>query len=173
MAAKRPDSNVGSVRSAKSPRGRPSPDLTYFEDRGTLLDAPLEVVWDYLEKDEEFHPKAHVTSLRNFESQHLSELTSLIRCEVRWAGQWRKMVSRLTSIRPVMRINEELEGPYAGSKMAFSYSPRGSKTAIDVLCYMHSSEHSPRELRRQVLGDLARTHAEDEPFLHRFARKQL
>lgn len=81
------------------------------------------------------------------------------------------MVSRLTEIRPAVRIDEELEGPFAGSTKVFLYSPRGRKTYVDVLCYMRSSELSPKEIERVTRRDLAENHAEDEPFLRRFARK--
>ncbi len=153
-------------------RGIPSPEMTYFEDRGTVYDAPIEVLWDFMEKDEEFHPKAHSTSLRNFEAKELSEVTSLVRCEVQdGGGQWRKMVARITSIRPAARVNEELEGPYAGSKTVYLYSPRGRKTAVDVLFYMRSSELTPEEIRRDRLKTHANAFAEDVPYLRRFVRK--
>lgn len=148
------------------------PSVTYFEDRGGVFDAPLEVVWDYIEKDEEFHPKAHRTSLRDFQGKDLSEISSLNSCEVQWGGRWRRMVSRNTTVRPAVRINEELEGPYAGSKMVFLYSPRGQKTAVDVLCYMRSSELTPEEIRRDTLTNLAKTFDEDAPFVRRFARQR-
>jgi hypothetical protein len=145
--------------------------VTYFEDRGGVFDAPIEVVWDYIEKDQEFHPKAHGTSLRNFEGKDFSEITSLVSCEVRSGGRWRRMVSRYTSIRPAVRINEELEGPYAGSKMVFLYSPRGKRTAIDVLCFMQSSELTAEEIQRDTLRSLAKTFTEDAPFVRRYAQK--
>jgi hypothetical protein len=156
---------------ARRSRELPSPGMTYVEDRGTVLDAPLEVVWDFLQKDEEFHPKAHATTLRNVKWKDLSEVTGIIRCEVDDGDGWRKMVARLTTIRPAVRIVEELEGPYAGSKMVFLYSPRGSKTAVDVLCYMRSSELSPQEIKRKQLRTFASAHAEDVPYLRRFARR--
>ncbi|MCI4350456.1 MAG: hypothetical protein L3K15_02945 [Thermoplasmata archaeon] len=155
----------------KNPGEPPSPSMTYFEDRGTVLDAPLEVVWDFMEKDEEFHPKAHATTLRNFESKQLSDVTILLSCEVRNGGRWRKMVARLTTIRPAVRILEELEGPYAGSKTVHIYSPRGTKTATDVLFYMRSSELTPSEIKRDRLRTYASSHAEDVPYLRRFVRK--
>jgi hypothetical protein len=128
-------------------------------------------MWDFIEKDEEFHPTAHAATLRNFKAKDLSEVTSLINCEVRWGGHRRKMVTRFTSIRPAVRINEELEGPYAGSKFVLLYSPRGRRTAVDVLCYMHSSELSPKQIKRETMKTLAKAHAEDMPLLRRFARK--
>jgi hypothetical protein len=163
--------NARAQHPTKTRREHPSPTMTYVEDRGTVLDAPLEVVWDFLQKDEEFHPKAHATTLRNVKWKDLSEVTGIIRCEVDDGDGWRKMVARLTTIRPAVRVVEELEGPYAGSKMVFLYSPRGRKTAVDVLCYMRSSELSPQEIKRKQLRTFASAHAEDVPYLRRFARK--
>ena len=163
--------NARAKHPAKSPREHPSPSMTYVEDRGTVLDAPLEVVWDFMEKDEEFHPKAHATTLRNFVAKDLSDVTTLLRCEVRDGGRWRKMVARMTTIRPAVRILEELEGPFAGSKTVHVYRPRGRKTSVDVLCYMHSTELSPKEIKRQRMRTYASSHAEDVPFLRRFTRK--
>jgi hypothetical protein len=145
--------------------------MTFVEDQGTVLDAPLEVVWDFMQRDEEFHPKAHATTLRNFTSKRLSKVTILLRCEVRDAGPWRKMVARMTEIRPAVRIVEELEGPYAGSTTVHLYRPRGKKTVVDVLCYMHSTELSPAEIKRDRMRTFASSHAEDVPYLRRFARK--
>ena len=162
---------VRTRRPATIPRERPSPDMTYVEDRGTVYDVPLEVLWDFMKKDEEFHPRAHATTLRNFESKELSPITSLVTYEMRWRGRWRRMASRLTEIRPAVRIDEELEGPCAGSKKVFLYAPRGEKTSVEVLCYMVSSELSPIEIVRVTLKELSQNHAEDEPFLRAFARK--
>lgn len=147
------------------------PGMIYFADRGTVLDAPIEVVWDFIEKDEEFHPKAHRATLRNFESRDLSEVTRLIHCETRRGGRWRKQVTRQTSIRPALRVNERLEGPYAGSKMVWLYTPRGAKTVVDVLCYMRPSELTPEEVEHEWLSILAKSRAEDVPWLRRFAQR--
>jgi hypothetical protein len=163
--------NARAARIVKTPGDRPSPVLTYIEDRGTVYDVPLEVLWDFMKKDEEFHPRAHAATLRNMEVEELSEITSRIGYELQWRSRWRKMVSRLTEIRPAVRIDEELVGPFAGSKKVFLYSPRGSRTSVDVLCYMQSSELSPKEVERVTLDDLAKNHAEDEPYLRRFAKK--
>ena len=156
----------------KTQREHSSPSLTYFEDRGTVLDAPLEVVWDFMQKDEEFHPKAHAPTLRNFKTKALSEVTNVIRFERRTSGgRWTKFVSRMTVMRPAVRVKEDLEGPYAGSVTVHVYRPRGRKTSVDILCYMRSSEFSPMEIKREWLKIFARAGAEDAPWLRRFARK--
>jgi hypothetical protein len=171
VATPRPDPKVAKTSSAKF-RRRSAPTAVYFEDRGTVLDAPLDVVWNFRKEDEEFHPKAHAATLRNFKSTVRSPVTTLVSYEMQDAGRWRRMVSRLTEIRPAVRIDEELEGPHAGSKKVFLYSPQGRKTSIDVLCYMQSAKLSPAQLKRVTMEGLAENHEEDVPFLRRFARKQ-
>jgi hypothetical protein len=166
------DKNAAAKRLAKNPRENPSPSMSYFEDRGTVLDAPLEVVWDFMQRDEEFHPKAHAPTLRKLKAKVLSEVTSLIRYERQTSGgRWTKFASRLTEIRPAVRIKEDLEGPYAGSVTVHIYRPRGRKTSVDILCYMRSSEFSPEDTKREWLRIFARAGAEDAPWLRRFARK--
>ena len=49
--------------------------MIYFEDRGTVLDAPIDVVWDFMVKDNEFHPMAHQNGLRNMKWKDLNEIT--------------------------------------------------------------------------------------------------
>lgn len=155
------------LRDAQEPR----PELVYFVDHGTVLDAPLETVWDFME-DEKFHPRAHKTSLRNFEGKALSEVTNLISYEVREGGKWRRNVSRLTEIRPSVRILEVLEGPNAGSKTVHLYTPRGKRTTVDVFCYMRSDERSPEELERDQRKIFARAHREDLPWFREFIQSQ-
>ena len=62
----------------KSIRRTSSPRLVYFEDRGAVYDAPIETVWDFMRQDEEFHPKAHASSVRNFKDKRLSAVTVLL-----------------------------------------------------------------------------------------------
>ena len=176
-AAKSPRENLRPIRlwgamSAKKKLAKVGPSLVFFEDRGTVYDAPLEVVWDFMLKDETFHPQAHTTSLRNFEGKPLSDVTNLITCEVRKGGKWRRLVSRLTTIRPAVRIAEELEGPYAGSKMVFVYTPRGSRTIVDVLCYMRSLELTPEQIEVDTRRTLANAFREDAPWFRKYARSR-
>lgn len=158
--------------SAKKKLAGASPSLVYFEDRGSVYDAPLDVVWDFMLRDETFHPQAHATSLRNIESKPLSEVTDLISCEVRKGGKWRRLVTRLTTIRPAVRIAEELEGPYAGSKMVFVYTPRGSRTVVDVLCYMRSLELTPKQIKVDTRRTLTNAFREDAPWFSKYARSR-
>ena len=140
--------------------------MVYFEDRGTILDAPIDVVWDFILNDREFHPRAHQTSLRKMKWRDISEVTGVGTCEVRRGGRWSKMKFRLTSIRPFVRIIEEFEGRYAGQKMVFLYIPKGKRTGVDVFVT------SPKEVAMETRDTLAKAHEEDVPMLRDFARRR-
>jgi hypothetical protein len=148
-----------------------SPRVTYVEDRGAVYDAPLEVVWDFMEKDETFHPKAHTAKVRHFNEKALSEVTTLLSYERRIGGRWEKMVCRLTSIRPAVRIQEDLDGPYAGSKTVFLYTPRGGRTVVDVFGYVKSPELTPAEIKRERRKTWLSAYAEDLRYFRRFAQQ--
>jgi hypothetical protein len=137
----------------------------FFTDRGGVLDAPIDDVWDYILHDEEFHPQAHRGSLRKLKLKKLSEVSDLVSCEV-FRGRWTKMTSRLTTIPPLARIHEELKGPYAGTKMIFLYTPKGKRTGIDVFGLV------PKDLEKENRRTLAKAHQEDAPMVRAFAKKR-
>jgi hypothetical protein len=146
------------------------PKVTYVEDRGAVYDAPLEVVWDFM-NDETFHPKAHTAVVRNFEEKSLSEVTTLLSYERRNKDRWEKMVCRMTTIRPAVRIQEDLDGPFAGSKTVFLYTSQGERTVVDVFGYVRSSEMTEAEIKRDRRKTWANAYSEDLPYFRRFAKQ--
>jgi hypothetical protein len=140
--------------------------MVYFEDRGSVLDAPIDVVWDYILNDHEYHPKAHHASLRDLKWNNMNEITSIATCEVVRGGKWSQMKARITTIAPLARITEELEGPYAGQKMVYLYTPEENKTRIDVFGF------TPKEVERETKQTLAKAFKEDVPMLRKFAGKR-
>ena len=150
--------------------GESASELVYFEDRGTVYDAPLEVVWDFIMKDETFHPQAHESVVRNFKSKALSDVTEVLSWEKLEGRKWHKRSGRFTTIRPALRIQEDLDGPYAGSTMVYVYSPRGPRTAVDVLCYMRSTELNPRQIEVEFRRTLGGAYREDVPWLRKYVR---
>ena len=144
----------------------------YFEDRGAVYDAPLDVVWDFWLKDETYHPKAHTSEVRNFRMKELSEVTTLLRYEAREAGKWRRRACRMTVIRPAVRVQEDLEGPYAGSIKVYVYTPRGSRTAVDVLCWMKSTELTPKQIEVETRRTFANAFREDLPWFRKYVQSR-
>ncbi len=158
--------------SPKKKRVRAGPSRVYFEDRGAVYDAPLDVVWDFWLKDQTYHPKAHTSDVRNFRAKEVSELTTLLRYEAHEEGQWRKKACRMTVIPPAVRIQEDLSGPYAGSIKAFVYTPRGSRTAVDVLCWMRSTERTPKQIEVETRRTFAHAFREDLPWFRKYVRSR-
>jgi hypothetical protein len=140
----------------------------YFEDRGAVYDAPPDVVWDFWLKDETYHPKAHTTTVRNFRTKELSKLTALINFESLKAGKWEKRACRMTVIPPAVRIQEDLKGPDAGSIKVYVYSPRGSRTAVDVLCWMRSTKLNPKQIEVETRKVFASAFREDLPWFKKY-----
>lgn len=149
------------------PQKRKEAKLVYFEDKGTVLDAPIDVVWDFMLKDNVYHPKAHHNSLRKMKWKVINEITGEGTCEVVRGGTWTKMRFRMTTIPPFVRIIEEFAGRYAGQKMVFLYSPKGkNRTAVNVFVL------APKDVAEQTRRDLAHAHEEDVPMLREFLRSR-
>jgi hypothetical protein len=160
------ESRKEAILREKPQRRRKEAELVYFEDRGSVYDAPIDVVWDYILKDNDYHSKAHHTSLRNMKWKDLNEITGEGTCEVVRGGKWSKMKFRLTTIPPFVRISEEFAGRYAGQKMVFLYTPKGRRTAIDVFVL------TPKEVAEETRRSLAQAHEEDVPMVRAFSRSR-
>ncbi len=160
------------VRSRKRPRRGSSTGLVYFEDRGAIYDAPIEFVWDFMHNDREFHPKAHIGTVRNFKSKRLSAVSILLRWEKLEGRRWEKKVARLTEIRPSVRILEEIEGPDAGSQTVHIYTPKGEVTIVDVLSYRRSTKDSPAQIKAKWLRKFADAYSEDLPYFQQYVLKR-
>lgn len=141
-------------------------------DVGTVLDAPIDVVWDYIMRDREFHPQAHRDVLKNFKWEKVDDKTVMTSCDVFRAGRWMKLEARATTVEPYVRFNEELAGPYAGTTFILLYRPRGDKTAVDVFGELVSETLSPDELEREWTQILSETHDQDAPFLAKYVESR-
>lgn len=148
------------------PQKRRGSELVYFEDKGSVYDAPVDILWDFVMVDREFHPKAHQESLRNMRWKDISEITGEGSCEVLRGGKWTKIRFRATSIRPIVRIHEEFAGRSAGLKMVLLYTPKGRRTAVDVFVL------APKEVAEEIRASLAQAFDEDASALRRFLRSR-
>lgn len=141
-------------------------------DVGTVLDAPIDVVWDYIMRDSEFHPQAHRGVLKNFKWEKLDDKTVMTSCDVFRAGRWMRLKARSTTVEPYVRFNEELTGPYAGTTFILLYRPRGNKTAVDVFGELVSETLSPGDLEREWMQILSETLDQDAPFLAKYVKSR-
>ena len=158
--------------SARRKSAEPGPRLVFLEDRGAVYDAPLEVLWDFMTSDDTFHPQAHKGSVRNFRSKALSELSVVLSWDEKLDGTWQRRIARMTTIRPAVRVQEDLVGPWAGSKLVFVYSPRGPRTLVDVLCYMRHAQLTEKQVKSEWRKNFSQNYREDKPWLRKFARSR-
>ncbi len=103
-----------------------------------------------------------------FREHDPGEVTVLLSHEKRVKGRWKTMVFRMTSLRPAVRVHEDPDGPYAGSKIVLLYRPKGERTSVDVVSCARSSELTPSEVRRDRMKTRANAYPEDLPYFRHF-----
>lgn len=168
--ARKPEN--GTKSRSLAPRSRATRTVeVFFHDASAVYDAPLEALWDFMQKDEEFHPQAHGKTLRNFKGKDLSPNSFEATYEVWRGGKWRRARSRHAEYRPVCKIGEHLEGDYAGTVILIQYWPVGRRTRVEVWARLRSDVLSARELRAHWRESFAQAYREDVAVLPGYLKK--
>lgn len=141
--------------------------MVYVRDEGATLDAPVDVVWQYMSSGAA-HMQAHKL-IRNRTTQPAGENAIRVTMDRNWNGQWVKVVSRMTILPPLGIAQEFLEGPFAGSKAMMVYSPEGNKTRVDVYGDFVSPTIPEKDVETAALRWLAETYDEDAPVIQALA----
>ncbi len=141
--------------------------MVYLADEGSVFDAPLEVVWEYLTEGSA-HDKVH-RSTRNGRFEPLTHSSFVYRAERNLDGRWVEEAMRITVFQPVAIGTVFLEGPFEGSKMVYVYRPRGHCTGIDVFGDFRSPILEAEALERAVRRMLETEFEEDGPAIRRLA----
>ena len=167
-------SRVGMARLANHLRkiqsGPERPRTVRLADVGTVYDVPIYVVWKYMVSRQ--HAPAHRKSARFLSAKEVGPNSAIVTAERVIEGRWSRFVVRSTDYKPVGVVNEELEGPFAGSTILFLYSPRGRRTSVKVYADL-ASETIPRHRRAHVFRRLLESsYREDLPALTAFAKAQ-
>jgi hypothetical protein len=144
--------------------------MVFVADWGSAFDAPIDVVWKYLESDTD-HGNSH-KGRRKFERKSVSENTALLSWEQEINGNWVRLSNRLTFHPPVGFFVEALEGPMTGSKFFNYYAPKGNRTEVFVVGDWNSKMIPPAELEKAVMANLEKVFQEDTAGLKEFSRKK-
>jgi len=144
--------------------------MVHIKDEGSHFDAPIETVWKYLQSPMD-HGPSHVTS-RNQKMEPINESSFVLTQEQEMNGQWVKSSSRITIFPPLALSIEILDGPMAGSKMVNVYTPKGSRTGIDVYGEFVSAQIPAPQLEHAVRGNLEMMFNEDSAGIKAFASKK-
>ncbi len=143
--------------------------MVYIEDRGSVFDAPLEIVWKYL-FDGEAHDKVH-KSTRNPSFKPISKTSFIYSSERNFDGSWIPESMRQSVFPPLGMSTEWLEGAFAGSKMFYLYSPKGNnKTQIDVFGDFQSKTITGNDLEQAVRKFLEGEYSDDAPAIRDYVK---
>jgi hypothetical protein len=144
--------------------------MVYFEDLGTVIDAPIGFVWDYLES--EHHGPAHSKNARNFQVKETVGPTALVSAERYLNGTWSTFVSRSSDFAPFCVCNEEVEGDFAGTKFVILYRPKRNQTQIDVYGDVQSKVFGPDEAKEIFLKLLENAYLDDVAVISELRKQQ-
>lgn len=144
--------------------------MVYIKDEGSVFDAPVDVVWQYM-MEGETHDAQHKTT-RNPKFEKLSDVTIIYSAERNFRGKWAPDRLRISTFPPVSIVTEWLEGPLAGSKLVYVYSPKGQKTGIDVYGEFTSKTLPPHEVEAAAREWLESEFNDDAPAVRAFAQKK-
>ncbi len=145
--------------------------MVFFKDVGGIFEAPIDVTWKYFFEGGEDHDNAHAKRTRNFQFKSVSEGVSVLSQERKKRNRWTKETLQMTNLAPLGYVFEMLKGPIPGSKMLYIYTPKNSKTQVDVYAYLKSRSIPKSRLKKEVREDLGRDFKEDAPALRKFANK--
>jgi hypothetical protein len=138
------------------------------DQEGSKFDAPLDVVWKYLQS-QDAHGNAHRNS-RNRAMKPLSETSFVVSWEQNVNGSWVKVANKITVFPPLGMAAEAIEGPMMGSKMFTVYTPHGPKTEVTVYGDMNSSAVPAAQLEAMVRGAWEMAFNEDSAGIREFAK---
>ncbi|MCI4352181.1 MAG: hypothetical protein L3K14_02170 [Thermoplasmata archaeon] len=144
--------------------------MVHIEDLGSHFDAPLETVWKFIDSPVD-HGESHANR-RNLRAEPDGENRMKTSWEQNVQGNWVKVSNRVTMFPPVAMLIQSMEGPLAGSKFMFYYTPKGEKTGINVIGDFHSKMVPPAELEKVVLGNLETAFNEDSAAIRKMAAKK-
>jgi len=138
------------------------------DQEGSKFDAPVEVVWKYVQHPEA-HGNAHKGS-RNRAMKPLTDTSFVVSWEQDMGGQWVKVANRITVFPPLGMVAEAIEGPMTGSKMFTVYTPHGEKTEVSVYGDMHAVGVPPGQLEPMVRGFWEMAYNEDNAGIREFTK---
>jgi hypothetical protein len=144
--------------------------MVYLRDEGSVFDAPVNVVWEYLQSDTD-HGTSH-KGRRNFKRKQVNENTVQLDWEQDVEGKWIPMSNKLTFHPPIGFFVEPMAGPMAGSKFFNYYIPKGDQTEVVVVGEWNSSVIPSAQLEQAVRANLEKIYKEDSEGLKAFRGKK-
>src|SRR5258708_22798129 len=93
----------------------------------------------------------------------------LVSWEREMSGRWVKVANHITLLPPVAQIIHNLEGPLAGSKFIFYYTPHGAKTGVSAVGEFTSPMIPAQQLESAVMAAFQDAFDRDNAYLKKMA----
>jgi hypothetical protein len=138
------------------------------DQEGSKFDAPLDVVWKYLQSPEA-HGSAH-KGTRNRAMKPINDTSFVVSWEQEMNGSWVKVANRITVFAPLGMVAEAIEGPMTGTKMFTAYTPQGAKTEVSIVADVQAPGMPESQLEPMIRGAWERAFNEDSAGLREFAK---
>jgi len=129
--------------------------MVYLLDEGSVFNAPIERVWEYLRSEQHIHPSMSSVT------REVTGDTATITSERTIGGKRVKMKIKNTLYPPFGMVQEHLEGPTAGSRAFLYYIPKGDKTGVTVIGDFRLEGADEQRTKDTVLAQLQITFDED------------
>jgi hypothetical protein len=144
--------------------------MVHIEDLGSEFDAPIDMVWKYLDSPAD-HGPSH-SDRRNVQGAPDPSGGLRLSWEQNVQGSWVKVVNHVTMFPPVAMMVHSLEGPLAGSKFLMYYKPNGTKTGVNVVGDFQSPNVPAAQLEPIVRASLETAYNEDNATLKRMSSRK-
>ncbi|HYK92856.1 MAG TPA: hypothetical protein VEY07_02285 [Thermoplasmata archaeon] len=141
--------------------------MAHIEDRGSEFDGSIDVVWKFIQSPED-HGSSH-RNRRNVRGEPDGPDAMKTSWEQNVGGSWVKVENRVRLFPPVAMLVEALEGPLAGSKFIFYYTPKGKKTGVDAVGDFHSKMIPAGQLEPAVLAAFEEAYQDDNAGIRKMA----
>jgi hypothetical protein len=139
--------------------------LVFIIDDESVFDAPLEKIWRFMSTPGDHHKHAGVKNRRIEPEGNIMVMSFEMELP---NGSTSHIKIRSTTLPPVGRMLEYLEGPLAGSKILSYYVPMGKRTGVHVVGEYVSNTIPEEQLRSFVMNNLEQTFLEDSENLKNF-----
>jgi hypothetical protein len=139
------------------------------DQEGSKFDAPLDVVWTYVQSPEA-HGAAH-KGTRNRAMKPINDTSFVVSWEQDMKGTWVKVANRITVFPPLGMVAEAIEGPLKGTKMFTAYTPHGPKTEVSVFAHVEAAGMPESQLEPMIRGAWEMAFNEDSAGIREFAKK--
>src|SRR5207249_4983718 len=122
--------------------------LVYILDEGSVFEAPLSRIWEYVQSDDEHDH----TAVKTISVEMQGDSVALITNEVNMGGSPMRNKLKLTFYPPFGIVQEYLEGPMTGTKAFQFYIPKGERTGVTVVGEFVGKGMDDQAVKKAAMG---------------------